>query len=239
MEDLSDNEREEQLRRFWAENWLWIAGGIALGLGGLAGWQYWQKSKLDASERDEASYVAVLESLGKNDREAAVKSADALRGLHPKSPYADQADLALARFAVDTRDLDEAVKRLRIVADSSRDPELRLIAQSRLARVLSEQGNHDDALKLLDVTKTGSFTPVIHEIRGDVLAAKGDAAGARQAYDAALAATTSVQAQAFDREFVELKRDALPAAATVAAASTTAPVTTPSAAVAPAEGGKP
>lgn len=240
MEDLSDNEREEQLRRFWAENWLWIVGGIALGLGGLAGWQYWQKTKLAASEHDEAAYTTVLESLGKSDKEAAVKSADALRELHPKSPYADQADLALARFAVDTRDLDGAAKRLRTVADTSRDPELRLIARSRLARVLSEQGKHDDALKLLDVTNAGSFTPVFHEIRGDVLAAKGDAAGARQAYDAALAATTSVQAQAFDREFVELKRDALPAVVAVAAAPAVAPAsaTVPPAA-APAEGAKP
>ena len=235
MEDLSDNEREEQLRRFWVENWLWIVGGIALGLGGLAGWQYWQKMKLNASERDEASYVAVLDSLGKNDKAAAVKQAGDLRALHPKSPYADQADLALARFAMDTRDLDEAAQRLRTVAESSRDPELRLIAQSRLARVLSEQGKHDDALKLLDVTNAGSFTPVFHEIRGDVLAAKGDIAGARQAYDTALAATTSVQAQAFDREYVELKRDALPA---TAAAPAVAPTAVPPA-VAPVAGAKP
>jgi predicted negative regulator of RcsB-dependent stress response len=235
VEDLSDNEREEQLRRFWAENWLWIVGGIALGLGGLAGWQYWQKSKLNASEQDEASYVAVLDSLSKNDRDAAVKKAGDLRSLHPKSPYSDHADLALARFAVDTRDLDEAAKRLRTVAESSRDPELRLIAQSRLARVLTEQGKHDDALKLLDVTNAGSFTPIFHDIRGDVLAAKGDVAGARKAYDAALAATTSVQAQAFDREYVELKRDALPATGAVAA-SAAAPKP---AAVAPAAGAKP
>jgi len=48
VEDLSDNEREEQLRRWWSENWLWIAGGIALGLGALAGFQYWQKTRLAA-----------------------------------------------------------------------------------------------------------------------------------------------------------------------------------------------
>jgi predicted negative regulator of RcsB-dependent stress response len=242
VEDLSDNEREEQLRRFWAENWLWVVGGIALGLGGLAGWQYWQKMKFRASEQDAAAYVAEIDALGRNDKAAAVKMAGELRALHPKSPYADQADLALARFAVDTRDFDEAAKRLRTVADSSRDPELRLIAQVRLARVLSEQGKHDDALKLLDVTNAGSFTPLFHEARGDVLAAKGDVAGARQAYDAALAATASVQAQAFDREFVELKRDALPAAATVAVAPGSAPTSTPAPAApaaAPAAGAKP
>jgi predicted negative regulator of RcsB-dependent stress response len=233
VEDLSDNEREEQLRRFWAENWLWIVGGIALGLGGLAGWQYYQKSKLAAAEQDEAAYVALLESLSKNQGDEATKKADGLRALHPKSPYADQSDLALARFAVDNRDLETATKRLRAVAETSRDPELRLIAQTRLARVLSEQGKHDDALKLLDVTKAGAFGPLYHEVRGDVLAAKGDAAGARQAYDAALAATTTAEtAEVIDRAFVELKRDALPATATTAAAA-------PAPAAAPAAGGAP
>jgi predicted negative regulator of RcsB-dependent stress response len=225
VEDLSDNEREEQLRRFWSENWLWIVGGIALGLGALAGWQYWQKSRLTAAEQDEAAYVAVLDSLSKSDRDAAMKKADDLRGLHPKSPYADQSDLALARFAIDRREFDDAAKRLRTVADTSRDPQLRLIAQSRLARVLAEQGKHDDALKLLDVTKAGSFTPIFHEIRGDVLAAKGDVGGARQAYDAALAATSAPDAQAFDRAFVELKRDALPAAGATSAPAVAAPAT--------------
>lgn len=211
MEDLSDNEREEQLRRFWADNWLWIVGGIALGLGGLAGWQYWQQTKLTAAEQDEAAYMAMLDLLSQGNKDEAIKKADGVRATHPKSPYADQADLALARFAVDTGDFDTAVKRLSTVADSSRDPELRLIAQSRKARVLSEQGKHDDALKMLDVSKAGAFTAAFHEIRGDVLTAKGDTAGARQAYDAALAATTAEQSQAFDRAFVELKRDALPA----------------------------
>jgi predicted negative regulator of RcsB-dependent stress response len=49
VEDLSDNEREEQLAR-WS-TMAWIVGGIALGLGLLAGWQYWQKSRLRSAEQ--------------------------------------------------------------------------------------------------------------------------------------------------------------------------------------------
>jgi predicted negative regulator of RcsB-dependent stress response len=226
VEDLSDNEREEQLRRWWADNWLWIIGGIALGLGALAGWNYWQTSKLKASEQDESSYLAVLDALGRNDKDAAIKQATDLRKLHPKSPYADQSDLALARFAVDQRDFDGAAQRLRAVADSSRDAELRLIATTRLARVLAEQGKHDEALKLLDVAQAGSFAPLYHDLRGDILAARNDAAGARAAYEAALAATAADPPQGFDRAYVELKRDALPAAATTAATAP-APVAGP------------
>jgi predicted negative regulator of RcsB-dependent stress response len=235
VEDLSDNEREEQLRRWWADNWLWIVGGIALGLGALAGWNYWQTSKVKAAELDESSYLAVLDALGRDDKEAAIKQATDLRKLHPKSPYADQSDLALARYAVDQRDFDAAVQRLRAVADSSRDAELRLIATTRLARVLAEQGKHDEALKLLDVTQAGAFAPLYHDLRGDILAARNDAAGARQAYDAALAATATNPPQGFDRAYVELKRDALPAAA--AAPATAPPATAP--ATAPAAGTQP
>ena len=39
---LSDREQEEALRNWWRENWRWILGGVVLGLGLLAGWQYWQ-----------------------------------------------------------------------------------------------------------------------------------------------------------------------------------------------------
>jgi predicted negative regulator of RcsB-dependent stress response len=210
VEDLSDNERAEQLRRWWADNWLWILGGIVLGLGLLAGWQYWKTSQMRAAQQDESTYLAVLDSLSRNDRDAAVKKADELRATHPKSPYADQSDLALARAAVDRRDFDDAAKRLRGVATSSRDPQLKQVASTRLARVLAEQGKHDEALALLDVAKAGSFAGVYHDVRGDVFVAKGDAAAARKEYDAALAAAPAAEEGAgLDRSYVELKRDAV------------------------------
>jgi predicted negative regulator of RcsB-dependent stress response len=223
VEDLSDNEREEQLRRWWAENWLWIAGGIALGLAALAGFQYWQKTRLAASESDEKSYLAVLDSLSHNDASAASKKADDLRATHPRSPYTDQSDLALARAYIGAGKLDDAAKRLRVVYESSRDPQLRLVAQTRLARVLSEQGKHDDAIKLLDLEQAGSFRPVFHEIRGDVLLAKGDAAGARREYEAALASAGKPEDALVDSQYVQLKLDALPATATAAVASDVKP----------------
>jgi len=96
------------------------------------------------------------------------------------------------------------------VADRSQDPELRQVARMRLARVLVEQGKHDDALALLDPAAGGAFASLVHELRGDALAAKGDASAARKEYEAALEGAAADGS--LDREFVELKRDALPAA---------------------------
>lgn len=222
MEDLTDNEREEQLRRWWGENWLWIVGGVALGLALLGGWQYWQQTRVQSAEQDEASYLSVLEALGQNQMEQAVARAKELRDRRPGSPYADQADLALARMAVDRRELDDAAQRLRAVMEGSKDAELRAVARTRLARVLLEQGKHDEALALLDPAGAGAFAALYREIRGDAFAAKGDAKAAASEYEAALAAGEDA---GIDRAFVELKRDALPSEATVAAVPAPAPAT--------------
>jgi predicted negative regulator of RcsB-dependent stress response len=209
VEDLTDNEAEETLRRWWSENWLWLVGGIVIGLGALAGWQYWQNSKRQASETDSVAYQAGIDALNANQFDTAGQKAKELRDLHPGSPYADQADLAVARAAVERSDLVEAAKHLKLVADNSRDPQLRQVAKARLARVLIEQGKHDEALAQLDIASAGSFGALYHDIRGDALAAKGDAAGARQEYDSALAG--SATEPGIDKDFVELKRDQLPA----------------------------
>jgi predicted negative regulator of RcsB-dependent stress response len=236
VEDLSDIEREEQLRRWWSENWAWIIGGIALGLALLAGWQYWQRYRVQTADRDEAGYVAVLDALSRDQRDEAANQAKALRERKPDSPYADQAELALARSALERRDLDGAVTLLRGVADRSTDADLRQVAQMRLARVLIEQGRHDDALAVLDPAAGSAFAPLVHEVRGDALAARGDAAAARKEYEAALAGAT--EDGSLDRGFVELKRDALAVASATPAATapaTTAPSATPAAAEAPAK----
>ena len=218
MEDLTDNEQEEQLRRWWSENWLWIVGGIALGLALLWGWQYWKSSKVAAAQREETAYASVLDSLDKNQFDQAAVQAKAMREASATSPYADQADLALARAAIESRKLDDAAQRLKSVADGSKDPELRVAARTRLARVLIEQGKFDESLALLDAASAGAFAALYHDIRGDAFAGKGDPAAARREYDAALAAAKGDVR--IDTAYIELKQSALPAvAAPVAGAS--------------------
>jgi predicted negative regulator of RcsB-dependent stress response len=216
VEDLSDLERAEQLRTFWRDNWFTIIGGIAIGLGAIAGWRYWQAHTDRRAETAEASYSAVLDALTANRHDDAATQARKLREESPSSPYADQADLALARAAVDRRDYDEAARHLRTVVDGSRDAELRQIARMRLARVLIEQSKPDEALALLDPSTAGAFAAQFHDVRGDALSAKGDAAGARREYDAALAADAAQTS--LDRDYVAVKRDALPPTAATAGA---------------------
>jgi predicted negative regulator of RcsB-dependent stress response len=217
---LTDRDQEEALRNWWRENWKWILAGIALGLGLLAGYQYWQSYRAQRADAAAKVYADLQKALAGNDTEQAGRLLNDLASDHGKSAYTQQGRLLLAKRDAEAGKFDDAIKQLRQVADTSRDSELGQIARLRLARLLIQTGKHDEALQLLDVEKAGAFGAQAREIRGDALVAKGDAQGARAEYAAALAPDSKGQV---DRATVELKlRDVggeVPAAPKPAAAA--------------------
>jgi predicted negative regulator of RcsB-dependent stress response len=127
---------------------------------------------------------------------------------HGSSPYLQHGRLALAATSVRAGEVDVAITQLEQVMNDARDPQLRLVARLRLARLLAAGGEGDRALGLVRGVDAGAFAAGLAEIEGDVLAARGDAAGAREAYRRALAAAGSL-AGIIDEEFVQLKLEAL------------------------------
>ncbi len=217
---LTDRDQEEALRNWWRENWKWIFAGVALGLGLLAGWQYWQTYRANRAAQAAKVYADLQKSLMGNDIEQARRLLTDLEGDQAKSAYTQQGHLLIAKRDAEAGRFEDAIKHLRQVISTSKDEELAHVARLRLARLLIQTGKHDEALQLLDVAKAGAFAAQVREIRGDALVAKGDAQGARAEYAAALdpAAKGSI-----DRPTVELKlRDVggeVPAAPTTPAAA--------------------
>lgn len=197
---LSDRELEESLRNWWRDNWRWLLGGIVLGLAIIAGWRYWQVYTTKRAE-EAAELFAEYRAAGDD----ATKTQAALERLareFKRSPYTMQARLLQAKQHVEAGRFDEAASELRAVIEASKDKELAQIARMRLARVLIQQGKHDEALSLLDPGKAGAFAAQVREVRGDALFAKGDMSGARAEYAAALAANADAVT---DRTLLEMK----------------------------------
>lgn len=197
---LSDREQEEALRNWWRENWRWILGGIVLGFAILVGWQFWKSHATKQGEQAAALYQEYQQAGA--SAEKAQASFDKLVSDFPSSAYAMQARLLQAKKNVEAARYDEAATQLRSVIDTAKDEELAQIARQRLARVLIQQGKHDEALALLDPEKAGAFAPQVRELRGDALFAKGDQDGARAEYAAALVANADAQV---DRTVLEMK----------------------------------
>lgn len=189
MEQYTDDERVEDLKKWWKENGASIIAGIALGVIGIFGWQYWTTHRNAAAERASQAYDAFIGAVEKPDADQARQRGQALLADFPKSPYTALAALRLAKLALEGGDTATASQRLEWVTENAKLDELKDIARLRLARVLSAAGRPGDAEQRLAQVTTASLTAEREELRGDLALAANDPGKARNAYAAALAAS--------------------------------------------------
>ena len=220
MDDYLSEDEQWERAKAWLKAYIpWILGGVIVALAGLAGWNWWQDRQtrlgLDASAR----YEQMTDALQKNDPTRAKAIAAELEKQFPDSPYVDQAHLFEARLAVEANDLPKADALLRGIMDRTKDEQLALVARLRLARIQLAQNKPDDALATLSAKPAGAFEARFHEVRGDVLFAKGDKPGALKEYLGALAGSDarSVDSESLQLKINDLKADAPAAAATAQA----------------------
>lgn len=213
-DNLTDQQRAEQVWGWLRENGWYLLGGIVLGLGGLFVWRQWGASQLDSAEQASALYAELLTSIRVERATRAEEIAAKLAADFSSTPYADQARLAMARVKMDRNQPDDAAKYLREAMDGAGGEEIRHIARLRLARVLAQQEKYDEALQVLVVPDGSSFAPRYHEVRGDVLVSMGRADEARTEYEAAL---TGADSAVIDQLYVQAKLDGLAGGAAQAA----------------------
>ncbi len=188
MEQYTDDERVEDLKKWWKDNGASILIGIALGVLAIFGWQYWRSHRDAQAEQASQAYEAFLAVAEKPNADLARQQGQAVLTDFPKSPYAALAALRLAKLAMDGGDAATAMQRLEWVIANAKLDEIKDIARLRLARVQLAAGQLAEVGKLLDSVATGSLNAEREELRGDVYLAGNDPAKARTAYAAALAA---------------------------------------------------
>jgi predicted negative regulator of RcsB-dependent stress response len=195
VDELSEQEQWENLKRWLRDNGAQVAILVALFLLAFAGWKWWDGRGAKESLAAGAAYQKILETFDDAKPAEAVAQIEALRSEHPDSPYVGAADMVAARVYVEDNQLDKAATALKRVADSAKDEKLRPVALLRLARVQSAMGQYDVALATLGTKALGEHEAARLEVRGDVLFAKGDRVGALAEYEAALKAQPPVQVQ--------------------------------------------
>lgn len=99
--------------------------------------------------------------------------------------YAQYGSLFVAKVAVDSGKLDDAVAELKAVMDKPADATLGELARQRLARVLAAQGKVEEGLKLLDGDADKAYVSTREELRGDLLVQLKRTDEARAAYEKA------------------------------------------------------
>jgi predicted negative regulator of RcsB-dependent stress response len=217
-EDLSELERLEAAKKWWAENYKSIVAGALIAVVVVGGWRYWQYRTQSRNEAASALFADMATAMSKKDDAAAQKAGGDIMDKYADTAYATHAAFALAQLQVTEGKLPEGEKTLQWAIDHAKDPGLKLLAQLRLGRVLLAAGDADGALKALDAKDTGGMDPLFQSVRGDAYAKLGKNDDARAAYQKALDGWTD---ELGDRSLLQMKLAALPGAPAKAPAAAT------------------
>jgi len=205
--DLEEQDQLEDLKAWWKQWGNTIAGiviAVSVGVIAAQGWRWWTQQQ---TAQAAAIYDAVNAAVRAND---AAKAKDAMGQLAEKYPgtgYAPRGALLVAAQLFENGDVAGAKAQLAWVIDKSSEDELKQIARLRLAEILLDEKQYDQALGVLDAKHDQPFAGIYADARGDVLAAAGRTEEARNEYQTALA---QLDPQSAYRNFVQLKLDAIP-----------------------------
>lgn len=177
----TENEQLNAIRFFFANNGKVIFTAVLLIVLFFVGWRYWQAHRTTTYLATSDRYQQIMQNLRMN-KSATVE--ETTQFIHQNSNiYGALAALNLAKRYLDAAQLEKAVPLLARARVAAADDGLAALAALRLARVKLQLKQTDAALQLLDSIKGESWAAMVASVRGDILLAKGDKAGARAAWD--------------------------------------------------------
>ena len=217
--DLQEQEQLDALKAFWKQygnliTWALVAGMLVYA--GINGWQWWQREQ---SAKAGAMFDELDRAAQAGDAQKTGRVFTDIKDRYPRTAYAQQAGLLAAKVQYEKGQTDESRAALAWVVENAVDDEYRALARLRLAGVLLDAKQYDEALKQIDPVVQGPFAALAADRRGDILQAQGKTAEAKAAYQQAWKA---MDEKVEYRRLVDAKLTALGAAPTAAAASAVA-----------------
>lgn len=200
--DLEQQEQLDQVKHLWKQYGNLITWVLVLALGGYAAWTgylYWQQ-KLSVGAGSLYEELDRAASTGEVDKAAKV-FAD-LKDSYAGTTFAEQGALLVAKVEVSRQKPELARASLQWLVDSGKNKDLVAIGRLRLAGLMLDAKQHDEALKVLSAEMPKAYAALIADRRGDILFAQGKKEEAVKAYQEAWKA---LPATVDYRRFVEGK----------------------------------
>jgi predicted negative regulator of RcsB-dependent stress response len=184
--DLEEQEQVAELKAWWKQYGNLIVGLLVVAALAAAGWVAWRNYQQSQAAQASALYESLVKASQANDAKALRDAAGTLVESYPRTSYASMGALVAARYYFDRNDLKNAKTQLQWVVERAASEDFRDLARLRLAAVLVDEKDYDEALKLLDAPHGAPYDAQYAALKGDALLGKNQAAQAREAYKLAL-----------------------------------------------------
>lgn len=184
--DLEEQEQLDEAKAWWKQHGNKVIWGITVFLLVVAGWRGWETWSRNQAAEASMLFDQAVQATGLNDLKTAKDAAARIMESHSSSAYATPAAWLAGRINYETGDVKSAKAQYEYALEHARDDGVRQMARLRLATLLLDQKEYDAALKQLGDAFDPAFQGLANQLKGDLLAAQGKTAEARDAYKLAL-----------------------------------------------------
>ena len=182
----SDEEKGEDIKRWWRENGLSVIAGVVLGVAILLSGRYWFSQEKMLSASASFLYQQTSQLIAEGKVVEAEPIVDELFSSYSSTPYAIFAAFEMAKHNVDSGDIEGAKPYLDWVISNGDLSGHINIARLRLGHLLLQQGHLEQALTVVREVKAIEFKSLISELTGDIYISQGKKAEAAIEYGTAL-----------------------------------------------------
>ncbi len=186
--DLQEQEQLDQIKHFWKQYGNLVTWVLIAVLGAYAAWNGWQWWQRNQAVKAGALYEEVEKAVQSGEVDRAATLFATLRERYGRTAYAEQGGLLVARAQYEKGQADNANATLGWVSEHASQDEYKTIAKLRMAAILLDRKQHDQALKALERAGAKEFEALVADRRGDILLAQGKKDEAKSAYQKAWSA---------------------------------------------------
>ncbi len=192
--EADEQQREEELQKWWKDNWASIVSGVLVALVAICALYYYREYNVQNKQQSTTDfYTIVMQNDGTDDKSIGIVK-DFISTHNDE--YGQLASIQLSKSFIAMNKYQEAYDVISQSIKSGSDEILDNLMQLRAARLAIELKKFDKAMDHLNSVKNDSFTAAVAELKGDLLRAQGNFSDALDSYKKAmdLAVDTNVSA---------------------------------------------
>jgi predicted negative regulator of RcsB-dependent stress response len=202
-----EHELGERVKTWLRENGSTMITGVALGVAGIFGWNWWQAAKVEHRITAATQFEALTDAVAADDVDSVASLAASLSEGYRDTGYAALGQLRLADLRA-ARGESDAARDALVAAEGmvKNDPATAALIAIRLARIDLAAGRSQAALDRLERVDP-TFAAVASQLRGDALRDLNRTEEARAAYREALTlldASAAPQREIIERKLAQL-----------------------------------
>lgn len=180
MEDHAETENWHKMIKYFI-----ILGIVAIASAGI--YIYHQQQKHKQIELASSTYESMIQAAKQNNNKLAAELAQDLMDKYGNTPYATLAAMMSAKVKLEKSDPKGASELLRSAIKSGANTPMEPIARGRLARILLNEGQLEEALLVLEQKPAPEgYLALFEEIKGDIYIKQNEPEKARVSYKIAL-----------------------------------------------------